>query len=157
METVSRNDGPQRNEKRGDRESTSKERKENVTPKRRSQNSDKVTERDRKCPRVERDLEERRRKRMIRHKRQEEARRRRERLRRDRHARYMEAWENEARKRKKEEDRKRMEEDRKRIVAQGKETVSNPEKKSLKEILLTEDLRLSSDSSDNDDASWKRK
>ena len=69
----------------------------------------------------------------------------------------MEAWENEARKTKKEEDQKRMEEDRKRIVAQGKETVSNPEKKPPKEIQLTGDLKLSSDSTDNDDSPWKRK
>ena len=53
---------------------------------------------------------------------------------------------------KKAEGQKRGQDDRKRIVAWGKKTVSNPRKKPLKEIQLIEDLKLSSESSDNDNS-----
>ena len=100
--------------------------------------------------RREKELEERRRRRIYRHQRQEEKRRRMERLRKERRAKYMNSWEKEAKRLKKEEDhqkeakrlkkendRKQAEEDRKRIIAEGKEkssSKSRPQGTPLREI-----------------------
>ena len=99
-----------------------------------------------------------------------------ERLRKERHAKYMNRLEKEAKWLKKEEDhqeeakrlkrendRKKSEEDRKRIIAEGKEKSSSKsghQGTPLREIQiqLEDDLKMSTtDSSTDEDQSWKRK